>query len=126
MFVDTNIIIDSLRGEKNSKHFLEKHTGSIKISVIVKLELLEGLKTKSKIAVLNKKVFDALQISTVYIDEDVSVKAEGVFTDFRHSKGISINDAFIAATALVHDEELVTRNKKHFGFIPNLKILKPY
>ena len=38
---------------------------------------------------------------------------------------LSLPDAFIAATTLVHDIELYTLNTKDFQFIPNLKLYQP-
>ena len=39
------------------------------------------------------------------------------------SHTLSLPDALIAATALVHNIEIYTLNTKDFGFIPNLSIL---
>jgi hypothetical protein len=41
------------------------------------------------------------------------------------SHKVSIPDALIAATALVHDLELYTMNTKDFRFIAKLKLYQP-
>ena len=71
-------------------------------------------------------MLDNLEIDVIQINEDVSMMAEDILTKYYHSYGIGILDAFIAATALVYNQELATRNTKHFDFIPNLKLIKTY
>ena|SRR3989344_2201304 len=126
MYVDTNVFIDLIRGKKNSLNFFKNYTGTLKTSVIVKLELIDGLHAKRDISFLNKKTFDFFQIEIVQINEDISINAEEIYKSFRHSHGISINDSIIAATALYLGEPLATHNTKHFNFIKNLNILTPY
>lgn len=125
MYVDTNIFVDLLRGQEESREYLEKYLKSIKISVIVKLELIDGLESKREISKLNK-IFDSFSIEVVQVNEKISKKAEDIFTNFRHSHGVSVNDVLIAATAMVQGKKLATHNTKHFSFIPGLKLIKPY
>lgn len=40
----------------------------------------------------------------------------------RHGMRLADNDLMIAATAIYHGLELVTRNTKHFGRVPGLRI----
>ncbi|OGG19329.1 hypothetical protein A3D78_06180 [Candidatus Gottesmanbacteria bacterium RIFCSPHIGHO2_02_FULL_39_14] len=126
MYIDTNIIIDLLRGEINSQNFFQNFSGIIKTSIIVKLELIDGLETKGEISRLQKRIFDYFQIEVIHINEEISQIAENIFTDFRHSRGISINYSLIAATAIYLGEPLSTHNVKHFNFIPQLELIKPY
>jgi predicted nucleic acid-binding protein len=44
----------------------------------------------------------------------------------RQLRRMSLGDAIIAATALVYDETLVTRNAKDFAWIAGLKLLNPF
>lgn len=43
----------------------------------------------------------------------------------RQLRKITLGDALVAATALVHSLTLVTRNTKDFEWIPNLSLLNP-
>jgi len=43
----------------------------------------------------------------------------------RKKKKIRLGDSLVAATALVHDESLVTNNVKDFDWIEGLKIVNP-
>ena len=44
----------------------------------------------------------------------------------RQQKKMSLGDAFIAATALVHDAELATRNTDDFKHIADLHLFNPF
>ncbi|MCP4423841.1 MAG: type II toxin-antitoxin system VapC family toxin [Chloroflexi bacterium] len=46
-------------------------------------------------------------------------------TKLRQLRKISLGDALIAATALVHDLKVITRNQKDFDWIPNLSVHNP-
>jgi hypothetical protein len=44
----------------------------------------------------------------------------------RQQKSLTLGDAIIAATALVHVQTLVTRNTDDFAWIPSLKLWNPF
>jgi predicted nucleic acid-binding protein len=44
----------------------------------------------------------------------------------RRQRRMGLADAVIAATALVHDRPLVTRNSADFDWIPGLKLVDPF
>jgi predicted nucleic acid-binding protein len=44
----------------------------------------------------------------------------------RQQRKMTLGDSLVAATALVHDVTLVTRNTKDFVWIPHLKLLNPF
>ncbi len=66
-----------------------------------------------------ESLFKILRI--VPIDEIVIQKA----LHLRQLKKLSLGDAFIAATALVHNVELISRNTVDFSGIAGLKIINP-
>jgi tRNA(fMet)-specific endonuclease VapC len=47
----------------------------------------------------------------------------GLFDSYSRSHRPGIGDALIAATALYYDFPLYTQNKKHFGFIPGIRLI---
>jgi predicted nucleic acid-binding protein len=61
--------------------------------------------------------FDLLEISPSIILQA---------TQLRQQKAMSVGDAIIAATALIYDFALVTRNIKDFAWIANLSIINPF
>jgi hypothetical protein len=46
--------------------------------------------------------------------------------ELRQRQKLSLGDAIIAATALVHDCELITRNIVDFEEIPGLRLVNPF
>ena len=44
----------------------------------------------------------------------------------RQLRKMTLGDALVAGTALVHNLKLVTRNAKDFDWIPNLTVLNPF
>lgn len=58
----------------------------------------------------------------------LSITAEIVdrAVDLRQVRNISLPDAVVAATSLVHGLPLATRNTKDFGWINQLVVLNPY
>jgi len=43
---------------------------------------------------------------------------------FRPSHGVEINDMLIAATEITLEVKLITKNQKHYTFLPGLDLLK--
>ncbi len=58
-----------------------------------------------------------LQITSTILDQAVAL---------RQIKKISLGDSLIAATSIVHDITLVTRNVKDFAWISEIKLLDPF
>lgn len=125
MLLDSSIFIDLIRKHPPAIDAFSKTLSGQSASVVAKLELIAGLKSKKETKSI-ETMFKDFQIEILPVTEEISDMSEKVFVKFYHSHGIGILDSLIAATALVYDEELVTRNSKHFNFIPNLKILTPY
>lgn len=75
----------------------------------------------------NKKDFVALQrflsdFKIIQLTSEISNKTVELFKKYRLSHGVLIPDMLIAATALVTDVTLCSKNKKDFQFIEGLKL----
>jgi|APTNR8051073442_1049403.scaffolds.fasta_scaffold16418_3 tRNA(fMet)-specific endonuclease VapC len=122
--LDTNVVIyflDSLLPEK-SLDFIENalnETGSF-ISVITKIELL-GWQAPSAGAILQVEKFVGDSFVIPLTDSIVDKAIE-----IRRFQKIKLPDAVIAATALVYDYTLVSRNDADFRRISDLKYLNPF
>jgi predicted nucleic acid-binding protein len=106
----------------NTTDFIEKKLflENPNLSVITEIELL-GWKRASngQIEVLK----DFIKNSKVLkLDENIKNKA----IEVRRNYKIKLPDAVIAATALVYDLELITRNAKDFESIVELRIKNPW
>lgn len=122
--VDTNIFIDFLKGKKEAQVFFEGER-NLSTSVVVVMEIIIGLPNEKEINLFEKFLYKSK--TTIYpFTADISEKAYLLFRQHQKSHGINIPDAFIAATALVQKQSLVTRNIKHFQMVKNLTVLKPY
>jgi len=122
--LDTNTVIyflDNLMPEK-SLDFIEDSLdaqGGI-ISVISKIELLGWQAGSPK---KMRDVEDFVQDSEIVPLTDTIVDKT---VEIRRSTKIKLPDAVIAATAIVHDFTLITRNDDDFRKIPGLKYLNPF
>lgn len=118
--IDTNTAIDYLDNKlpENSSNLIDSITA--KISVITRMELLGWANATTEQVQVLQQFVDA---SIVYnLNEPVIVKA----VELRKAHRNKLPDAIIAATALVYDLTLITRNTNDFKNIPNLKIIDPH
>ena len=118
--VDTDIIIDHLRGNKEAIHFLENTNKILMVSVITVTEIFSGIKNikENKMAEMALGLFECLGI-----DNKIALIAGDFRKQYTKSHNIGLADALIAATAHYHNAIVVTRNIKHF---PMIQTLKPY
>ena len=124
LVLDTNIVSYLMKGhsfaEPYRKH-LEGHT--LAISFMTVGELYEGAYRqrwgKPKMAALAAQVRNYLVIpySRRTCELWGRIRAE------RKRQPVSVDDAWIAATALSHDRPLVTHNPEHFAGITGLKLI---
>jgi len=79
------------------------------------MELLVGCRNKTEQAYLNTFLSTYKRI---VISEHISDEAVNLLRQFRLSHGLHIADALIAATVKVTGAEFVTKNYKHYRYIP--------
>ena len=118
ILVDTDVLIDFLRGKEKAIAFIEKFSHRIILSPIVVTELYAGVKGTDELSVLDN--FVSL-FRVVPIDSDIA-KAGGLYKrDFGKSHGVGLADAILAATADSENAELKTLNVKHYPMCAGLK-----
>jgi len=118
---DTNILIEIYRGNDAVKRHIESLGVSvIYISSITIAEFLVGAKDKADL-----KRFEKLL--DVYTHLPLNASITEIFLNLFRAYSLShrpaIADVLIAATALYYDMPLYTHNKKHFQFIPGLRLI---
>ncbi len=116
-------MIDYLRGKKEGRRFILYVLENAKcfITSINIAEIYSGKELEDP----NKEfiVSNFLNNFTLLtLDKEVS-KLAGII---RRKYNLPLADSFIAATALIYDLVLITRNIKHFSKIEGLKLLLPY
>jgi len=118
--IDTNIIIYFLSQElpPNSLTFISKIIDDeFNLSVISKIEVLGYPNTKES-TVKFIALANVFNIDDRIVDVTIQLRREYL--------KIKLPDAIIAATALVNNFELITRNTKDFKKIKSLKVIDPF
>lgn len=126
MVIDTSIFIDYLRAKdkRETQLFKIPENQSIYLSAVTFYELLMGATTPEKLDDINNITFG---ISILSFNEKVAEEAGKIYHKLRNSnKLIEFRDIFIAATCIVNDLPILTKNKKHFSRIVALEIQKEY
>ncbi len=120
IILDTNILIEILKSNKDILKKLKATDTVYAISSISAMELFFGALNKSELVMLKKfvKSFEML-----HIDESISSVALGLVAKYAKSHGLHIADALIAATAQNYKIKLYTLNTKDFRFIDELILL---
>jgi predicted nucleic acid-binding protein len=119
MLLDSNIIIYAAKpGYEALQRFIAKHAPAV--SAISRVEVL-GYHLLTE---LDRKNFgDFFAAANVLpISDPVLSKA----IELRQMRKLSLGDALIAGTALVHSLPLVTRNVADFSWIDGLSLLDPF
>jgi len=120
--MDTNAVIDYL-GNKlpiSGMKFLSGVVDAIpNVSVVTKIELLGFNASEENYKILSNFIDDAtvLDLSNNVVEKTIEI---------RKKHKTKLPDAIIAATALVNDLALISRNISDFKNIEGLKILDPH
>ena len=120
ILLDTNILIEILKGDAKTVNRVESLSGRAAISSISAMELYYGAFDKAEIRKLER--FVSL-FEVVPIDQEISVYATKLVKTYAKSHNLDIPDALIAATAIVKNHQLLTYNIKDFRYIKNLKLI---
>jgi predicted nucleic acid-binding protein len=119
IILDTDVLVDFLRGHSKAVDFVNAHAAHIILSSIVVAELFAGVKGDAEQAVLDNFV-SLFRVGPVSAE---IAKAGGLYKrDYGTSHGVGLADAILAATAEAENAELKTLNTKHY---PMLKGLRP-
>ena len=119
--MDTNAIIDFLIGSLPASSRAAIWQMKPVISVITHIELFSSNKTSEQ-ELLQLNAF--VKVATVINSIDTRIVAEAI--KIRKALKIKTPDAIIAATAIVYDLILITRNTRDFVGIPTLILLNPW
>jgi tRNA(fMet)-specific endonuclease VapC len=117
--LDTNILIEILKGNSSILDRLKSSDGLYAISSISAMELYFGALNKKELVTLKKFIagFEVLEIN-----ENISADATALVYKYAKSHSLHIADALIASTALDNSSKLLTLNVKDFHFIDGLTL----
>lgn len=128
VLLDTDFVVDLMKGHAGAARLMQSMVEGYEpaaVSSITVMQLHHGIGRSRRPEAEALRVEKALRGAATYtVTHDVAIKA-GRLEAKLHSTGtpIGIADVIIAATALHHDEPLVTRNKRHFRRVDGLHVL---
>ena len=123
LLIDTDIFIDYLKGMSPAKAVFRSRDIDIYCSILTKKELLSkpGLEDSER-----KKIISILRdLKIISIDPDISLKYSDLLAKY-HDNRLQPPDAIIAATAWSKKLPLLTRNRRHFSYIEEIKLSPIY
>lgn len=121
LLMDTDVLIEYLRGREKAIEYLEGLVADLSISVISVAELYASVKGEEEERALQQFL---LAFSILPVTERVA-RLGGLYRrKYRPSHGTGLADALIAATAEEHDLSLVTFNRRHFPMVS--EVVAPY
>lgn len=127
VLLDTNVLSEVLRKTPNRKvqARLANHAGNFAASVITLSELRYGARLHPQPQKFWSEIETRLLplVQWVDVDRDIALQAAELNAEL-HGQGYTadLGDCLIAATALVHDLVLVTRNTEHFKRMAGLHL----
>lgn len=125
-FADTTFLIDLQRSHRNEHYqnalgWLENSPqAEVVISAIVWGEFTQGIENfDNPIVAKFRNEFEVMPITT-----EIAECFGRLNRDLKQAgRTIGANDTWIAATALVHEAPLLTRNVAHFTRVPGLRVI---
>lgn len=118
VLIDTDVMVDFLRGYPKAVALVRKQSTRIILSSIVTAELYAGVKDDEELRVLD----DLISLFRVIPVSHELARLGGLLKkDYAKSHGVGLADAIVAATADTEHTDLKTLNVKHYPMINGLK-----
>ena len=116
------ILIDVSRGIQIAINRLqsEANNSTLAISTITQMELIVGCRNKTELHNLEQFL---RRYVIIKVNEFITDKAIELLSKYRLSHGLLIPDGLIAATAIVIEAPLLSKNQRDYRFISELNLL---
>lgn len=123
LLVDTDILIDYLKKIKLAKALFDSNEADLYCSILSKKELLTkpGLSSSERKKIVNL----LLKIKILKIDNEINNKYTLLLEKYGPQQA-TMPDFVIAATAWAKNLPLLTRNRRHFQHIKEIRLVPPY
>jgi len=121
LLVDTDVLVEYLRGRTEAGEWLESQDADLMVSAITVAELFAGIKGERERQILDRFL---AALAVLPATGEVGRLAGQYRRDYGRSHGTGLADALIAATAAVSGSLLATFNRHHFPMLP--EIVVPY
>ena len=121
LLIDTDVLIDYLRGYPDAISYVESRQEQCLISVVTVAELYAGVREGEE-----RTRLDGFLRAFEIIPLDLYLAVQGGLyrRDYSKSHNVGLADALIAATATQRQVPLVTLNQKHFPMLQD--VIVPY
>jgi len=120
ILLDTNILIEIFKGNKNIALKLSSIDDCFAISSISQMELFYGAFNKKEINQLERFLSD---FYIYHLTPAISTKAVELIKTYSKSHNLNLPDSLIAATAIIKKTPLITLNLKDFKYIKELELI---
>jgi len=120
ILLDTNILIEILKGNQETIEKVQSFDSILAISSITVMELYFGALNKAE---LNKQEKFVSLFHIIQLNEDISIQATKLVKVYAKSHNLDIPDSLIASATLVNKCHLFTYNVKDFKYIKNLNLV---
>ena len=121
ILLDTDIVIDYLRGVPVAVDFVQRHEQDIALSAVTVAELFAGVREGEETTELEEFI---RLFPVIPVDLEIAKSAGLHRRDFGPSHGTGLADGMLAATADHHTLGLNTLNTRHYPMFPGLR--SPY
>lgn len=125
--LDTDILVSLLRGNEDAEKYIRLLEGRGEVAYTTPVNAYElflgGWKSERREENLREIASLLGDLDILDFDLEASFytgKIASMLLD--EGRIIGVEDAMVAGIALRHDQSLVTRNKKHFSRIPELRV----
>src|SRR5271157_5007682 len=118
ILIDTDIVIDFLRGDKQAIMHFKTCSDLICFSAITVAEIYAGIKGKKEESEVERLFSIFPVIATTH---EIAREAGRLVKLYRPSHSVEIPDGVIAATCLISGSDLHTLNVKHYPMFLDLK-----
>ena len=121
LLIDTDVLVEYLRGRSEAVEYLEGLTSDLYISVISMAELFAGVRGDEE----EKSLKQLLLAFVVLPVTEKTARLGGLYRrDYGGSHGTGLADALIAATSEENGADLVTFNSRNFPMVSRIEV--PY
>lgn len=121
LLVDTDVLIDYLRGHPKAVGFITEYADDIAVSAMSVAELFAGVRGEAH-EPEQRALQDFLELFAILPVTATIAKSGGIYRrDYAGSHGVGLADAIIAATAVATEATLQTRSVRHYPMFPGIE-----